>query len=716
MKKGLALILVLFMFVSSLAACSNGQGDDTTTAADPGVKTITQDIVDSAAAVVYEYNKPGLNNTVSAPFTLPTKLIDHEGFDFDIDWVVEGADGKITVEPAENDSVKVVIGPEAVNGSEFTVKGTVSNGGLSKDIEFKYVVKVPTDVLEAAYELAPGEALDGTYTLSGTIIAVNTPFSAEYNNVTVTIAVDGKEDKPIQCYRLKGEGADTIKKNDKITVTGKIKNYSGTVEFDSGCTLDSIDFVAEDTSPKLETPEQILKALYALNADEAVDGGPYELTGTITDVPTPYDAGYNNVTVVIVVEGFDEYPVTCYRLKGDGADTIKKGDNITVSGYLKRYKDTYEYDAGCTIVRINSVSDPSDVTTDEASGTESASTPGSPELDTPEKIINALYALKDGETIEGSYTLTGEISKVDTAYSDQYKNVTVTIKVKGFEDKPVMCYRLKGTGVDTIKAGDTITVKGGLKNYKGTYEFIEGCELVKVESSAAPADTTKDETTTKKEDPQPVEKTPKEIVEAAYALAKDKALDGTWTLSGTVTSVNTPYSDEFKNVTVTIAVEGCEDKPIQCFRMKGTDADKVKKNDKITVTGKLKNYNGTVEFDAGCTLDKIDFVSENTAPKLETPEQIVKALYALNKNEALEGGPYTLTGTITDVPTLYDAGYNNVTVVIVCDGLDKYPVTCYRLKGEGADTIKVGDTITVKGNLKRYNDTYEFDNGCTIVK
>ena len=62
-------------------------------------------------------------------------------------------------------------------------------------------------------------------------------------------------------------------------------------------------------------------------------------------------------------------------------------------------------------------------------------------------------------------------------------------------------------------------------------------------------------------------------------------------------------------MTVTIVVEGYADKPVQCFRMTGKGSDTVKVGDKITVTGTLKNYNGIIEFDAGCTLDKIDFVA-----------------------------------------------------------------------------------------------------------
>ena len=53
-----------------------------------------------------------------------------------------------------------------------------------------------------------------------------------------------------------------------------------------------------------------------------------------------------------------------------------------------------------------------------------------------EEILNEAYALEEGKKMEGEVTLTGKITKIDTPYSEQYKNVTVTIVVEGFEDKP----------------------------------------------------------------------------------------------------------------------------------------------------------------------------------------------------------------------------------------------------------------------------------------
>lgn len=96
-------------------------------------------------------------------------------------------------------------------------------------------------------------------------------------------------------------------------------------------------------------------------------------------------------------------------------------------------------------------------------------------LRTPEAIINAAYALEEGGFLPGIHTLTGTIKSIDDAYSSQYKNVTVTIEIEGFETKPIKCYRLKGTSADQIGVGDEITVTGTIKNHYGTVEFDSGC-------------------------------------------------------------------------------------------------------------------------------------------------------------------------------------------------------------------------------------------------
>ena len=223
-----------------------------------------------------------------------------------------------------------------------------------------------------------------------------------------------------------------------------------------------------------------------------------------------------------------------------------------------------------------------------------------PTYTTTEEIVNALYALGNGEKLAGGpYTLTGTIIAVNTPYNTQYSNITVTIDV-GVKDKPVQCYRLEGEGSDQLDVGDTVTVQGELKNYynsnsqTNTYEFDAKCKLLEYKKS---------EVTT----PDPVYETDEELLKAAYELQTNTAMKGKHTLTGTITEVNTAYNEQFNNVTVTMKVEGLEQYPIQCYRLTNGEGvnivDKLGVGDKITVTGAIKNYNGTVEYDAGCTVD-----------------------------------------------------------------------------------------------------------------
>ena len=79
-----------------------------------------------------------------------------------------------------------------------------------------------------------------TSTVTGVVTKIDSPYSEEYKNITVFIAVPGLEGFDIECYRLSGEGADILAVGDTVTVTGTIKNYKGTIEFDKGCTIDAL--------------------------------------------------------------------------------------------------------------------------------------------------------------------------------------------------------------------------------------------------------------------------------------------------------------------------------------------------------------------------------------------------------------------------------------------------------------------------------------------
>ena len=146
-----------------------------------------------------------------------------------------------------------------------------------------------------------------------------------------------------QCYRLKGEGAKDLKVGDTITVAGIIKNYKGTIEFDAGCLL-----VPNDAYHSVKN---------ALSGYKLQDGEAQEtsktITGTVVSVDSAWSDEYQNITVTIEVAGLENYTIQCYRLAGEGAETLAEGSVITVTGTLKNYKGTIEFDAGCQLVSVN---------------------------------------------------------------------------------------------------------------------------------------------------------------------------------------------------------------------------------------------------------------------------------------------------------------------------------------------------------------------------
>ena len=221
--------------------------------------------------------------------------------------------------------------------------------------------------------------------------------------------------------------------------------------------------------------------------------------------------------------------------------------------------------------------------------------PEVPENYTSADLIDALYKLESGQTLEGPYELTGIITSIKYPFDPAYNNVSVVVAVEGREDKPVLCYRLNGG--EELKVGDTITVFAGLTNYNGTYETTSGGVIREV----IPGDGTLPE--------QPnVPSDVKGILDALYALADGESVNGTFTITGKITAL-----DNYNNPT--IVVEGFENQPVYCYRLTVTHAI----GDVITVTATtMKNYGGTYEF-MNCTLVENGEGPSNPGDDDETP-------------------------------------------------------------------------------------------------
>ena len=196
---------------------------------------------------------------------------------------------------------------------------------------------------------------------------------------------------------------------------------------------------------------------------------------------------------------------------------------------------------------------------------------------TEEEIVEVAYGLDDGAALPAPTVLTGTIVAIPSAYSDQYDNITVNIQVGDLADKPIQCYRL--VGGSSLQVGDEITVLGTIKNYKGTIEFDKGCYTIEPEYAQSAR-----------------------VVLFAYSLEEGAALSHESTVTGVILAIPSAYSADYGNITVNIGVPGLFEQPIQCYRLTG--GDDLKEGDEITVTGTIKNYKGTIEFDKGCTYTK----------------------------------------------------------------------------------------------------------------
>ena len=104
---------------------------------------------------------------------------------------------------------------------------SVEDSSVENEDIYDEELLIMQQTVDLAYELSYGETMDGSYTLRGEIISIQS--GSKYR---ATIVVEGREDFPILCYNLVGE-TDSLRVGDIITVFGKIKNYKGTVEFDS---------------------------------------------------------------------------------------------------------------------------------------------------------------------------------------------------------------------------------------------------------------------------------------------------------------------------------------------------------------------------------------------------------------------------------------------------------------------------------------------------
>lgn len=228
MKKFLAILMLLAMCFSCVALA----------------ETTDEDL---AAAKTYLFMMyKDLPETTMSDYEV-VGVINIGGIEFPITWTTDS--DTIKVVPQDNKMVTIDLDEKNPEEVTYTLTATLSNA-KGETVSVSFAHKIPAamilegmsyeEIVAAAYSLEAGLALEDTQRLYGTVTKIDSAWSDEYKNITVTIVPGGLEDYKVQCYRLSGEGAETLAVGDTITVSGTIKNYKGTIEFDKGCTLDAV--------------------------------------------------------------------------------------------------------------------------------------------------------------------------------------------------------------------------------------------------------------------------------------------------------------------------------------------------------------------------------------------------------------------------------------------------------------------------------------------
>ncbi|MBR7116406.1 MAG: hypothetical protein IKC87_01700 [Clostridia bacterium] len=394
-----------------------------------------------------------------------------------------------------------------------------------------------------------------------------------------------------------------------------IYDTAGTVEF-------SVDIEIAGQVPGIQGT--------GVNSDPYIIPDLGEYTASAPQYDSVYyayiNAGTEDITVSITVSGDNywvQYGTMSFMLLNDTLQpNTTNTANVTIpaGGTLFMTVATYSGDAGDVTFTIGEAV----------------------EISVPEKELVIGNNSIDGSNVNFVYTAENDITLVLTAGAAIMGPVEITYTVN---DGDIQILALSSEATVTLAAGDKLVVYVVATGYSSitvsephthVYESVvtnptcedkgyttHTCECgdsytdTEVAALGHSYDWTHDGNgsvvgTCKNDASHTITKATADFLDELYALAKDTSYEGTVILSGYITSIDTAYSSSYGNITVTIIVEDNVNRLIQCFRLKGDDAASLKKGDYITVSGIVKNYNSTIEFDSGCTIVEYVAHTEHT--------------------------------------------------------------------------------------------------------
>ena len=726
MKKLLALMLAIVLVFSAFAAC-----DTKTPGGTDEDNAVVYDL-DSATAYVEALYKEDLATTAVDFTVVPQVMVG--GVTYQVSWSVDTdkvtvtvADGKVVVDVDEKS-------PEEV---KYKLTATVTAGdGTSKDVSIN--CKIPKYAVNSHAEYMAA-AQDDELTIEGIVVAINSKDAGnKYNHLFLA---DTSVTGGYYCYSITQDPVKDlgIQVGMTVKVTGPMAPYSGMQEIKNGQvaildstikTVETVDiteaFTAGESLAVYVGLPVVIKGVEIGTQDLEKDTSQYlyfsigEQKGYVrtyvTDFPTTIKAddkgaidadhaahfGYKaDATGILVLYNGAPYlipmsttPFTNYeeiiktpaeKLEAE-KEALKIGNSfsedttIELSSKGKYYDDvtiTWATDNTTNAAIANNKL--SIVVPEEALTVKITATIKCGDL-TDTKVFEITLSKKPVtipealEIADGSNVfVSGTVVKINTEWSDQYGNISVTIADD--EGNELYLYRL----ATKVALGDIITVKGKMDTYNNARQVAAGA-------------------TATVDDPAPVE------VSLTEAVALE---DGRRVIvKGTVKEINTEWSDQYGNITVTI--EDAAGNTLYIYRMKTN----VKVGDVVTISGKVGSYNGSKQIAAGATAVIEGDETETEEPEVttEAEEIVVEGSVSLSEAIALaDGTDVIVSGTVTDIGTPWNDTYGNISVTISDKAGNSLYV--YRLTTK----VELGDIITVTGKMGSYSGNKQVAQGSTAV-
>ena len=516
--------------------------------------------------------------------------------------------------------------------------------------------------VNVAGAITAGMALDSAKTSSEvyevTGFVVNSQsYNAEYGNQIWYMADDAanaaaQEFEAYGCTVSENNTVMQVLDGDKVTLTGKITKYydknnkkfiieikNGTAVFVSKVEGDHAIGGQQETDPTVtpELPDGVISCADAVAAAASIA-----------------DATAENATVkgdVVKIRGYVTYAYSASNGKqsawiddkkgGSGllqgaylqiSEAVAKDDYVEIEGTLAKYYRSKQADVIVEVVDGTMAKVAAD-------GTVTPVDPTPVQLDTitVAKALEIGYGLLDNAVTEKQYVIEGYVSSIESYFDSQFMNETFWIA-----DEKGSTAASNADGAFYVYRGKPDTEKEigwGAKVYATVTitKFSRECKEPVIENSKSAAVTVVE---------QGEEETIESIsvaqaLEIGNNLEPDQVTKSRYEITGYVSSIDVPYSEQYKNETFWItdaANERTSDKTkaFYVYRGKPASEKEIGYGAKIKILCKIKNFKGTTIENDGMGI-AFEVLEEGEAPVIDT----ITTAEAIEIGMALENNAYS---------------------------------------------------------------------------